>query len=111
MINMLKTIDKLKAYYILLSTGWRSIDVFGPPKDTMGTYIVCLKNNSVMELYYYNYDGDIRWYKLGVGDECKENPVVFWKNLPKSPYDGAMRLFCPTRNYQVTPDFHGQNGV
>ena len=24
---------------------------------------------------------------------------------------GAMRLFCPTRNYQVTMDFHGQNGV
>ena len=24
---------------------------------------------------------------------------------------GAMPLFCPTRNYQVTTDFHGQNGV
>jgi len=24
---------------------------------------------------------------------------------------GAMRLFCPTQNYQATTDFHGQNGV
>lgn len=24
---------------------------------------------------------------------------------------GAMRLFCLTRNYQVTTDFNGQNGV
>jgi hypothetical protein len=24
---------------------------------------------------------------------------------------GAMRLFCSTRNYQITTDFNGQNGV
>lgn len=24
---------------------------------------------------------------------------------------GAMRLFCPTQNYQITTDFNRQNGV
>ena len=86
MKQILSIIDKSKAYFILLVSGWRSVEIFGTPKDTMGTYIVCLKNSSVMEFNYSNWDGDVRWWKIGVGDECKENPIIFWKPLPKSPY-------------------------
>lgn len=86
MKQILSIIDKAKAYFILLVSGWRSVEIFGTPKDNIGTYIVCLKNNSVMEFNYSNWDGDVRWWKMGVGDECKENPIIFWKPLPKSPY-------------------------
>ena len=86
MRNKLSIKQIIKAYYIFLVTGWRSVEIFGTPKDNMGTYIVCLKNNAVMEFNYSNWDGDVRWWKMGVGDECKENPIIFWKPLPKSPY-------------------------
>ncbi|NCT19369.1 MAG: hypothetical protein COS19_02270 [Flavobacteriaceae bacterium CG02_land_8_20_14_3_00_34_13] len=86
MKQILSIIDKGKAYFILLVSGWRSIEIFGTPKDTMGTYIVCLKNNAVMEFNYSNFDGDVRWWKIGIGDEHSDNPIIFWKLLPKSPY-------------------------
>lgn len=86
MKQILSIIDKSKAYFILLVSGWRSVEIFGTPKDTMGTYIVCLKNNAVMEFNYSNFDGDVRWWKIGIGDEHSDNPIIFWKPLPKSPY-------------------------
>lgn len=76
---------KAKAYFIRIVTGWRNIDVFGAPRNVMGTFIVCLKNGSVMEMNYSNINGDIRWWKIGVGDESKENPVMFWRPSPKAP--------------------------
>ena len=51
----------------------------------MGTYMACLKNNAVMELNYFNIEGRISWWRFSVGDVRKENPVVFWKPLPKAP--------------------------
>lgn len=86
MKQIFSIIDKIKAYFILLVSGWRSVEVFGTPKDTMGTYIVCLRNNAVMEFNYSNFGGDVRWWKIGIGDEHSDNPIVFWKPLPKSPY-------------------------
>ena len=92
MNHILSILDKGKAYFILLFSGWRSVEILGPPKDTIGTYIVCLKNNEVMEFNYSNLGGDVMWWKIGVGDECKENPVIFWKPFPKSPYACKYRL-------------------
>lgn len=86
MKQILSIIEKSKAYFILLVSGWRSVKIFGTPKDTTGAYIVCLKNNTVMEFYYSNFDGDVGWWKIGVGDESSDNPVIFWKPLPKPPY-------------------------
>lgn len=83
----MKLLLKINAYYILLITGWRCIEFIGPPKTTTGTFIVCLKNNGIMEFNYSNFDGDIRWWKIGIGDQCNENPIIFWKPLPKPPYN------------------------
>lgn len=85
MKQIVSIITKTKAYFILLVSGWRSVEIFGTPKGIMGTYIVCLKNKAVMEFNYSNWDGYVRWWKIGIDDECKENPVIFWKPLPKPP--------------------------
>lgn len=76
---------KLKAYFVFLTTGWRSVEVFGHPKVMMGTYMVCLKNEAVMEFNYFNHEGSVRWWAFSGGDEYKEDPVMFWKPLPKAP--------------------------
>lgn len=76
---------KLKAYFVFLTTGWRSVEVFGHPKKITGVYMVCLKSKWVSEFNFSNWNHEPRWYKIGVGDECKENPVIFWKPLPKVP--------------------------
>jgi hypothetical protein len=73
----------LKACFILLVSGWRSVKHFGNPNDIMGTFIVCLENKGVMEMNYSNLSN--RWWKIGIGDECVENKVIYWKPLPKFP--------------------------
>ena len=75
---------KLKAYLIFILTGWRSVEVFGNPKDITGSYIVL----AVMNLRYSRYGGDDkgRWWQYLIGDEVDENHVIYWKSLPKPPY-------------------------
>ena len=79
-------ITKSRAYVIFFMTGWKSIEVFGPPKEIMGAYLVTLKNQAVMEYNYSNYGGKHNWWKIGIGNESNDNPVIFWKELPKPPY-------------------------
>lgn len=78
---------KFKAYLIFILTGWRSVEVFGNPKEITGSYIACLKSKDVMCFYYSNYgNGNGRWWSFSVGDVSIENKVIYWKSLPKPPY-------------------------
>jgi hypothetical protein len=53
------------------------------PDDIIYHCIVCLENNSVMEMQYSKLSE--RWWKIGIGDECKTNKVTHWMPLPEPP--------------------------
>ena len=45
-----------------------------------------------MEFNYSNFDGDVRWWKIGIGDVHRDNPIIFWKPLLKHPSACHQRL-------------------
>lgn len=73
----------LKNHIIRILTGWHSVDTFGNPKCVLGRYNVCLSNAFIIEMNYSILSE--RWFSHVSGYEHPDNPVVFWKQLPKRP--------------------------
>jgi hypothetical protein len=56
------------------------------PHGEMGTVICTLQNGAVMPLYFYkNDEGNVYFFNERDTYHFKENPVVYWAYLPKSP--------------------------
>jgi hypothetical protein len=75
---------KFRAYITYWFTGWKSVEVFGNPNTELGHYIVCLKNNGVMEGVTSIFHKP-RWWHSKYGDFKDTNPVVYYREMPKPP--------------------------
>lgn len=77
---------RFKAFFILLVSGWRSVEVYGHPKQIMGNYLATLKNGTVHALFYTNAGQRNYWESLitrtGISED---NQVIYWKPFGKAP--------------------------
>lgn len=71
----------IKNHIIRILTGWHAVETFGNPKGVFVRCIVCLKNGFIHEMNHSDIGN--RWYSFLANDEHPDNPVIFWRKLPK----------------------------
>ena len=53
------------------------------PEGAMGSYLVCLENDTIHQLQYS--DLTQKWWHLAMGDIKEHNHVKYWAELPEPP--------------------------
>lgn len=84
-----KIISKIKAWGVLLFSGWRCIDVFGYPplydKNNIKTYLVTSGDGTIIDhcQYYGEEDKKHQWQQAGIASDMYPNyrEVKLWKPL------------------------------
>lgn len=75
-----------KAFFILLVSGWRSVEIYGHPKEIVGNYLATLENGTVHALFYTNAGDRNYWESLITRTPISEdNKVIYWKPFSKAP--------------------------
>ena len=83
-----KKISRLKAYLILIVSGWRSIEWFGLPEKNKSVLITSGDGTIVDVAQYYNVNNEVCWQQGGISNELipEHGNAEFWKPKPKAPY-------------------------